>query len=50
VARKASKKRTVHLTDRVLRDIVAAEAYSIEKFGIRIFGATGDLRGHSFSA
>jgi len=35
VARKATKKRTVHLTDRVLRDIVGVEAYSIEKFGKR---------------
>jgi len=36
VARKATKKRTVHLTDRALRDIVDIESFSIDKFGERV--------------
>ncbi|HBJ33168.1 MAG TPA: hypothetical protein DDZ51_00085, partial [Planctomycetaceae bacterium] len=30
------KKRTVHLTDRALRDIVDIESFSIDKFGERV--------------
>ena len=33
MAKKASKKRTVHLTDRALRDIANIESYSLERFG-----------------
>lgn len=33
MAKKAGKKRTVHLTDRALRDIAKIESYSLEKFG-----------------
>jgi plasmid stabilization system protein ParE len=33
VAKKAGKKRTVHLTDRALRDIANIESYSLERFG-----------------
>jgi plasmid stabilization system protein ParE len=33
VAKKAGKKRTVHLTERALRDIVRIESYSLERFG-----------------
>ncbi len=36
MARKASKRRTVHLTDRALRDITAVESYSIAQFGKRV--------------
>lgn len=36
MARKASKKRTVHLTNRALRDIASIDAYSLEKFGERV--------------
>lgn len=36
MARKATKKRTVHLTDRALRDIVDIESFSIDKFGERV--------------
>jgi plasmid stabilization system protein ParE len=36
VARKISKKRTVHLTNRALRDIASIEAYSLEKFGKQV--------------
>ncbi len=33
MAKKAGKKRTVHLTERALRDIVRIESYSLERFG-----------------
>lgn len=36
MARKASKKRTVHLTERALHDITGIESYSIEQFGKRV--------------
>lgn len=36
MARKASKKRTVYLTDRALRDILGIESYSTEQFGNRV--------------
>ena len=36
MARKASKKRTVHLTNRAVRDITRIESYSLEKFGKRV--------------
>ncbi len=36
MARKASKTRTVHLTDRALRDIIGIESYSIDHFGKRV--------------
>lgn len=36
MANKASRKPTVYLTDRALRDIAAIEEYSIERFGKRV--------------
>jgi plasmid stabilization system protein ParE len=36
VARKASSERTVHLTNRALRDMGRIESYSVEKFGERV--------------
>jgi toxin ParE1/3/4 len=33
VAKKAGKKRPVHLTERALRDIANIESYSLERFG-----------------
>jgi toxin ParE1/3/4 len=36
VARKAIGKRTVHLTDRALRDIVGIESYTVERYGKRV--------------
>lgn len=38
MARKASGKRTVHLTDRALRGIAGIESHSIERFGKRVAG------------
>lgn len=35
MAKKAKRKRTVHLTERSLRDIAEIEAYSMQKFGKR---------------
>ncbi len=36
MARKASSKRTIHLTDRALRDIAGIKSYSMERFGERV--------------
>ena len=36
MARQASKKRTVHLSDRALRDIIGIESYSTNQFGERV--------------
>jgi len=36
VAKKASKKQTVHLTDRALRDMIGIESYAIDQFGKRV--------------
>jgi toxin ParE1/3/4 len=36
VAKKATGKRTVHLTDRALRDLVDIESHSSERFGKRV--------------
>jgi len=36
VARKVSRKRTVHLTNRALRDIASIESYSLERFGEQV--------------
>ena len=36
MANKANRKRTVHLTDRALRDIAGIESHSIERFGKRV--------------
>ncbi|MFY8202260.1 MAG: type II toxin-antitoxin system RelE/ParE family toxin [Pirellula staleyi] len=33
MAKQAGKKRTVHLTERALRDIAGIESYSLEQFG-----------------
>jgi len=36
VAKKATGRPAIHLTDRALRDIASVEAYSIEQFGKRV--------------
>ena len=36
MARKVSRKRTVHLTNRALRDIASIESYSLERFGEQV--------------
>ncbi len=36
MVKKAKRKRTVHLTERSLRDIAAIETYSIQQFGKRV--------------
>jgi toxin ParE1/3/4 len=36
VAKKATGRPAIHLTDRALRDIASIEAYSIEQFGKRV--------------
>lgn len=36
MARKVSRKQTVHLTNRALRDIASIESYSLERFGEQV--------------